>query len=253
LAVPAKRREGRGPSVSILELPCPVCGETLRHRIVHVRARGAEESATGPGAASGKGTGVTALAAGTTLEGIARCLQCRTPHPFSLRPRPLEPVWVVVSLGPVSERHRIHLPADRRLELGETLRVGGRPVRLSRLEGPQGRNLAHARPADLVTLWAVTDDELSLRVSVLQGARTIPLHLTVRADDEVRVGDEHTVEGNEPFRIVGLRGRGKTFHLDGDALPAREVQRVYARWARTPPGGKRSWTRSREMPSAWQT
>lgn len=220
------------PRIHVLDLPCPTCGETLRHRVLHVKE--------GAGGTSARG-------APGPLEGIARCAKCHTSHPFVLRPRRLQRVSVIVSEGPESVRKVIELPADRLLELDGTLRVGGRPVRIARIEGSMARNLPRALPSRIVALWTVPTDELHLRLSVIEGARTRPFHLMVRGDQEIRVGDVVRLEGEE-IEITGIRGRGRTFQDPGESLPAREVQRIYARSARSPPGGKRAWSRSREMP-----
>ncbi|MDE1819815.1 MAG: hypothetical protein KGJ23_02355 [Euryarchaeota archaeon] len=226
-----KDEAGAGPAtarLNILELPCPNCGEVLRHRVLHVKGHA---KAPAPG----------------TLEGIARCMRCHTSHPFGVSPRVLDRVSVMVSEGPQSLRSHVDLPADRVLDLEGTLRVDGRPVRIARIEGREARNLPRARPRDIVALWTVPTDELHLRLSVVEGARTRPLHLLVPGRHELRVGDVLEVEG-ENIEITGLRGRGRTFHDPGAMLPAREVQRIYGRTARTPPGGKRAWSRSRETP-----
>ncbi len=214
------------PRVNVLDLPCPTCGETLRHRVLHVKEGAARSEARGNSR--------------SPLEGIARCAICHTSHPFVLQPKTLCPVSVIVSEGPESVRTDVDLPEDRLLELDGTLRVNGRPVRISRIEGPMARNLPRARPSQVVALWTVPTDELHLPLSVVEGSRTRPLHIMARGDQEIRVGDVlHLEAEGESVEITGVRGRGRTFQDLGDALPAREVQRIYARSARRPPGGRR--------------
>lgn len=226
------RRGSSTARVSVLELPCPSCGEKLRHRVLHVKGGS-------PGAEGGGAPG--------RLEGIARCARCHTAHPFLLEAKQLRAVPVIVSEGPESFREEVPLPEDRTLELDGTLRVSGRPVRITRIEGPMARNLHRARPSQVVAVWTVPTDELTLRVSLVEGARTRSFHLTVKGDQELRVGDQFRVEG-ETVEITGLRARGRTYRELGDVLPAREVQRIYGRSTRTPPGGRSAWRRSREMP-----
>jgi uncharacterized Zn finger protein len=218
-----------GPSsaLSIVRIPCPVCGVVERHRVVHVRP-------------SRKG-------GSKRLEGIARCSRCRTSHPFTLEPPVRARVRVIVSEGPVSARHHLSLPKDRRLAVGEPLTVEGRPVVIRRLEGPQDRSLTSGFPRDVVSVWAVPTDQAHVRLSLLRGAKVTPLHLLLPPDQELRVGGIISL-GEEQVMIVGLRGRGHTFHDSGTVLRASEVQRAYVRRAETPPGGRRAWTRSRVMP-----
>ncbi len=221
--------------IQTLELLCPSCNEVLRHRVVHVRA--------GPEGEARRG-------GGGPLQGIARCSRCHLPHPFSIAPKTLHRVSVVVSEGPESVHTDLELPPEKMLELDGTLRVHGRPVRISRIEGPQARNLYRSLPEGIVTLWTVPTDELHLRVSVLERDRTRPLHLLAKGDQEFAVGDELRID-EERLEIVGLRGRGTTLREIGESLEAREVQRIYARSARStrmPPGGRSAWRRSRVTP-----
>lgn len=220
------------PGVHSLDLPCPTCGEVLRHRVLHVRGSAPPSSPK---------------AKRTPLEGVARCLRCRTTHPFTLTPRLLSTVTVIVSDGPRSRRTSISWPPERRIDGETTLRLFGRPVRVARIEVAEQRSAASALPSEIVALWTVPTDVVHLNVSLREGARTLPLHYSVKADVPLRVGGTFRVEG-EPFEIVGLRGRGRTFHEPGEELPAREVQRVYARRAERPPGGRRAWTSSRVIP-----
>lgn len=229
--------EGRGhrssSALSIVEIPCPTCGRVERHRVVHLRG--------GPSSSTGR------RGPRPRIEGVARCLRCRTSHAFVLEPRPRTRVNVILSEGPVSSRHVLSIPASRILAVGDPLTVGGRPAEIHRLEGPQARSLARGTPKELVAIWTIPTDQAHVRLSLLRGATVKPLHLLLPPDQELRVGDLLSL-GEEQVMIVGLRGRGHTTHEPGAALPAREVQRAYVRRAETPPGGSRPWTRSRVMP-----
>lgn len=154
---------------------------------------------------------------------------------------------MIVSEGPVSSRHVISLPSGRTLTVGDPLTIAGRPVEVRRLEGPQERSLPRGKPADIVTVWTVPTDQAHVRISLLRGPRVVPLHLLLPPEQELRIGQVLTL-GEEDVMIVGLRGRGKTWHAPGDSLRASETQRAYVRRAETPPGGSSAWTRSRVIP-----
>lgn len=227
----------RASSLSLIEIMCPTCGKVERHRVVHVRS-----GPTGKSASSSK-----SLASSRRVEGVARCLHCRTSHSFVLEPRPRARLSVIVSEGPLSDRHTISIPRSRTLTVGDPLTVAGRPVEIRRLEGPQDRSLPRGRPEDIVTVWTVPTDQAHVRISLLRGARVTPLHLLLPPEQELRVGQRLSL-GEEEVMIVGLRGRGRTWHDPGATLRASETQRAYVRRAETPPGGSSDWTRSRVMP-----
>jgi len=99
------------------------------------------------------------------------------------------------------------------------------------------------------TVWARSDEGAVVPVSVVEGHRTRSERVAVPHGTMLGVGDPLHLE-EESVEIVGLRARGRTWRRPGDAFPADEVTRVYARRSSMPPAGRSPWRRDRDNPSS---
>lgn len=222
-----------GPPLSVVELSCPLCGETGMHRVLHVRPFRAPRDKPGGGVPS--------------LEGVARCPSCRGTHPFRVTSTPQVRVRGVLSEGSRSHPFWVERPLGTRFELGESLKVDGRPLRIVRLELNTGASAELAKAESIRALWTIPDDRIWVRLSWPRGAKTLALRHEVDANAHLAVDDLIHVEGKR-LVIVGLRVGMKTYDRPGSGAAARDVTRVYVRRAETPPVGRRDWMRSRETP-----
>ena len=208
---------------------CEQCGADTPHRIFRVR-RG------GPG---GRGA----------LEGVARCRQCRTTHPFESRPSVRTQVSLIVSDGPTSGRTILSLPPETRLEVGAPLPEHVEPLIVRRIDPRSGSVRSGAPAREVATVWATRDVGAIVKVSIIEGRLTRPGRIVVPPETVLEVGGFFTID-REQFSISALRARGKTWRLPGDAFPAGEVQRIYGRRTETPPAGRSDWRSDRSIPSS---
>jgi uncharacterized Zn finger protein len=224
---PGGEPPGRPGALGSGVLFCENCGKETPHRLLRVKP------------ASG--------ASPTHVTGTARCRVCRWTHPFtSTREAAVEVALIVSELGR-SDRRRIALPGRRVVRVGETVAEAEVPLRITRIEVGPGRSASSSPVSGVRTLWAVRADETIVPVSVVQGARTSPHLLRVPPSSRLEVGALITVDG-ERVVIVGLRARGRTWRIVGDAFAASEVQRAYGRRMLRPPAGRRDWRTDRAIP-----
>lgn len=217
-----------GPLGSAL-LYCEPCGTETPHRIFRVRR----------GARAGRGV----------LEGVARCRQCRTTHPFESRPEVRTELTVIVSDGPRSTRERASLPPDAVLRLGAPIPGLEETILVRRLDTRDGKVRSGERVAQVTTVWATRDLGTVVRVSVIEGRLTRPSRIVVPPETSFEVGGEVKVEG-EMLTISALRAQGHTWRLPGDRFPAADVQRLYGRRTDRPPAGRSAWSSDRSIPSS---
>src|ERR1700690_4266887 len=90
---------------------CEVCGRTTPHRILRL------EGGSLPGA-------------GGTVQGTARCRECRLTHPFRAEPARYVTLRLVVSDGPRSVASTVEIPVGRVLRVGSNLPESDPPPRL---------------------------------------------------------------------------------------------------------------------------
>lgn len=222
----SERLASAGPALHSARLRCEVCGGETPHRILYLEHRG-------PGAKA------------TAVRGVARCRSCGLSHPFvSELPRTGE-VWLIVSEGPRSERHRVTLPADRKVQVGTGVPDSSEPLVIHKIEDHQGRPVSTGRIRDVGTIWAVRDTGPFVQYSLIQGRITRAGRLPMAPDAMLEVGSTIRLP-TASATIVGLRARNHTWRRDGDRFPAGEVQRLYARRTERPPAGRIDWSTDRE-------
>ncbi len=219
---------GPGPSLHSASIRCDACARETTHRILHVDGR-------------------TRSSRPRTLSGIARCRECGLSHRFvSTAPRQAE-TWLIVSDGARSERRRITLPADRRLQVGSGVPESDEELVIHRLDDPQGRAAPTRRAWETATVWAVRSVGSTVPFSFIEGRITRSGRLPVSVDTLLEVGAPIRLPTTTAV-IVGLRARNQTWRRPGDRFPAAEVQRLYARRTLRPPGGSNDWSSDRPTP-----
>lgn len=169
------------------------------------------------------------------VRGIARCRECRWTHPFESAAAGRVKLTQILSVGRVSERSQIELPAHRSLQVGSGLPGSSGRIRIQRIDTRDGQQVPSASTDDIATVWVVQDVGAIVPVSIVEGRRTRAARLIVPRRTRYAVGDRVTVASIR-LEIVALRARGKTWRRPGDAFDAEEVQRVYGR--RVPLGSR---------------
>ena len=223
--MPEARPRRSAPAVRSSVLFCEVCGEETPHRILRFAAEG-----------SG------------TVSGTARCGQCRWTHAFRQEVPSARPVWVVRSDGERSTRERRDVPGESVVEVGARLPGLEAKETVRKIELHDGRTPTVARPVEIATVWTAVERH-DIPVSLITGRETVPVRWTPLPGAIITVGDPLTVDGSSTF-VVGFRGRGRSWRRSGDALPAEEVTRIYARRIANPPAGRSRWSSSNAMPSS---
>jgi len=212
-------------------LPCEVCGAETPHRILHLEGRG-----PGPKA--------------SVVRGVARCRTCGLSHPFVSTVPTTADVWLIVSDGPRSERKRITLPADRKLQLGTGVPESSEPLEIHKLEDRAGKPLSVGRVRDVHTVWTVRKSGPNVLYSLVEGRRTQAGRLPIAPGTMLEVGSTIQLP-TTVATIVGLRARSQTWRQPGDRFAAEEVQRVYARRGERPPAGSSDWSNDRDTPRSF--
>jgi len=208
---------------------CESCGRETMHRILQLDR--------------------SSRAGADAVRGTARCRECRWTHQFvSARPATTA-VEAIFSSGERSERHRLELPSAGPIRVGEPLEGGPSGTVVRRIDLLSGTAVREAAAREVRTVWLVEDRPPSLRVAVIDGARSTTERVALDRAVRLEVGGSiRTAMGL--MAIVGLRARSRTWRRPGDAFPAGEVTVVYARRTVRPPAGKRPWRRERETPSS---
>jgi uncharacterized Zn finger protein len=183
------------------------------------------------------------------LRGIARCKECRLTHPFdSVNGEEVERT-LILSAGADSERRTVRLPRFAELGVGAGLPGFEPPAVVRKIDLANGDTAPRARANDVTTIWAVQDTGAVVRVSLVEGARTLPSTVRLPHGTELEVGAGLNVDGTRT-EIVALRANGHTWRRPGDRFPSEEVDRAYVRRTAMPPAGRSDWSRSRARPSS---
>lgn len=221
-------RPGGPPAgrVQAATLLCEVCGLATPHRILR-----------------------STVSRDGSIQGIARCRQCRSTHPFNAPAARTSDLQVIVSDGRTSTPQRRTLPVDTVLTRGELYPGAPSPWRVQRLDGTNGRSPRQASAGRVATVWVVLDRGAEIPVSLVEGRRTRPLLLQAPPTQVLGIGDPVIVDGLS-VTIVAMRAGGRTWRQFGDRFPAAEIARLYTRRTVSPPAGRSAWSRDRGRSSS---
>jgi uncharacterized Zn finger protein len=208
------------PAIAAADLYCESCDRETPHRVLRVL----------PGRAT-KGV----------VRGIARCRVCQWTHPFESRGEATDEVALVLSDGGRSAASRIRLPAHRRVLVGSGLAGQDPRVRVRRIDRTDGTSVPEARAEEIATVWATREPDPFVKVSIVQGRRTVTDRLPVPRPTEFEVGARVLLD-RRPLWIAALRARGHTWRRVGDRFPSDEVNRLYLRTTEIPPAGSNDWS-----------
>jgi uncharacterized Zn finger protein len=223
-------RAGDPRAVHSAEIFCESCQRPTTHRILRLDP----PSSKGPVG---------------TIQGVARCRECRLTHRFRTEtPRPVD-IDLIVSEGPRSARQRIQLARRLRLSVESEVPELAERYRILRIDSTEGRRVPSAWSEEVATLWVTNEVGALVPVSIVEGRRTRSLRVQFSPEARIAVATAVTIE-DQSYEVSAVRARGHTWRELGDGFPAREVVRLYVRRTFTPPAGRRAWSRDREIPNS---
>jgi len=204
---------------------------------------GAERVAVAcPGCSPAEPTAHEVLSTGGGLFTV-RCGECGQVHKEAPPSEETVERTVVISQEGESTTAALSMPAEEPVAVGEEFVVDTEEailgVRVTAVEvGPEERVEA-AEPRDVETIWTRAVDNVTVDVTLhpTDGSHdgTRSLEVPVPGDHEFTVGETESF-GDEEFEVEGLVVREDatgypTRKLDrrGDAVPAKDLARVYAR------------------------
>lgn len=186
-----------------MKIFCPECGRTEVHEVLS-RARG---------------TRVRCTACGTV----------RVEPPKKERP-PLK-VKAIVSEEETSRVCTIELEHDEACAIGDHhVAACGEEYIAVEVSGIERglRRVRKARAKDITTLWTRKIEQVSVRVSVHGGKKTVPVLIDVPGEEPFVVGEVYR-KGNRRFRIAIIRLRdGNSLRITGQKALARTIKRIFA-------------------------
>lgn len=164
---------------------------------------------------------------------LSRCALCGTVHrtPKELPPR-IRPVKTIVSRGSVSMVCSTELPEADEVAVGDHLvsecgeDVFG--VEVASIEAG-GRRVARARVPEITALWTRGIEQVSVKFSVHDGWKTIPLLYESDGEEPFVIGETFRI-GTKRFRITHIKLRdGAMLRKEGWRTVAKRIRRIYGR------------------------
>ena len=194
-----------------------------------------------PACATGTETAHEVLARGG--QATVRCADCGHVHKTTLARDASVERRIVVSQDGESEAAFIDVPPDETLSVGEEFLVetdaAVLTARITALETTDGARLEEAPAEAVKTVWsrAVGNVAVNLTLHPKDGGHdeTRSVKIQVPGDEAFVVGETHEY-GSEAFTVERLLVRDDAtgydregYDYDGDAAPAKDIKRVYAR------------------------
>ncbi len=176
-------------------------------------------------------------------DATVRCTDCGHVHKVDLSEDPTVERRVIVSQDGESFEAHVEAPPAETVAVGEEFLLetdeAVLTVRITSLEVADDARVEEAAVEDVRTFWtrAVGNVSVDLTLHPTDGAHdeTAALTIHVPGDEEFVVGESREY-GDEEFTVEGIHLRddavGYDFDKldhDGDAVPAKDVNRVYAR------------------------
>ncbi len=226
----ASPRPGDPRAVHSAEIFCETCQRPTTHRVLRLDPP-ATKGAIG------------------TIQGVARCRECRLTHRFRTEsPRPID-IDLILSEGARSTRKRIQLARRTRLSVEAEVPDLEERYRILRIDTRAGPRSQSAWSEDVATLWVTNEIGALVPVAIVEGRRTRSLRVQFPPETRLAVAGAVEIEDRE-YEVSAVRARGHTWRDLGDGFAAREVVRLYVRRTLTPPAGSKAWSREREIPSS---
>jgi uncharacterized Zn finger protein len=185
-----------------ISLWCPVCEEEREHEVLK----------------EGREPTVRCTACGHTHRGVPKAENIRA-------------VKTIVSSGQDSRVCTTELDTEEVYRTGETVVVDCegdiQSVEITGIETKE-RRIERAKGSLIQTLWTRAVQEVTVKISLHEGRRTIPLYLDARGIEEFEVDREYHA-GKRTFRISHIKLRNDRFlRRTGEKAPARNIKRIYA-------------------------
>jgi len=175
-------------------------------------------------------------------QATVRCTECDHVHKTRIEREQTATIDVVVSQGGESTTATADVPVEETLSAGDEFvletDVAIMTVRITSLELDEGGRSESATAEDVATIWTrdVGNVEVDVTLHPKEGVddETRSVAVPVPGDREFTVGETAEI-GDEEFTVEQLLPRDDAgYDLDqlerpGDALPAKDCKRVYAR------------------------
>lgn len=176
-------------------------------------------------------------------DATVRCTECGHVHKVDLSEASTVDRRVIVSQDDESFEARVDAPPDETVAVGEEFVLETDEavftVRITSLEVEGDARVREASVEEVRTFWtrAVGNVSVDLTLHPTDGSHdeTTALTIHVPGDEEFVVGETHTYADQE-FTVEGIHVRDDALGYDfdkldhaGDAVPAKDVKRVYAR------------------------
>lgn len=182
---------------------CPDCDDVTEHTILKGRM--------------GKGN----------ITGTFRCEDCGRIFSDTVRiPKQFE-VPVLFSDGEFTEKTVTMLEDDEIIAIGDEFYLDdGRRVCVTFMDVESGAKVRKVRATKIKKLWVKQFDVLSVKISVNDNRRTIPLRIDAEPDDEFIVG---SILSFENFNAMIHAIKTKTGLVRKGSAESREIRRIYAK------------------------
>lgn len=192
---------------SAVTTACPQCGEDTLHTVLHGRA------STSGGA--------------FTFQGTVECVECGRVHQATVKePAPIE-VPVIISQGQTSRKLRMGLAPDDEISVGEIIVVEGKNCKVTGVQAKEHQRwVDYAAVADIMTLWVVDFEDLTVGFAINMGHKTITKSLSAKPDQEFTIGQEHLFGR---LRVTVHAIKTNDHMLKRGTAEASEIVRVFAK------------------------
>jgi Uncharacterized archaeal Zn-finger protein len=181
---------------------CPVCEETREHEILK-----------------------------DAHEPTVRCTVCAHIHRIAPEAETGLPVRTIVSTGKESRVCTTELDREETYRTGDTVVVEcGEEVQSVEITGieTEARRTERAKGSLICTLWTRAIHEVTVKISLHDGRKTIPLYFNAKGIEEFEVNREYTA-GPRRFWISHIKLRNDRFlRREGEKALAKDIKRIYA-------------------------
>jgi len=161
------------------------------------------------------------------ITGTFRCEECHRVFSDTIRIPKSFDVPVLFSDGEVTEKTQTQLESDEIVAVGDEFYLDdGRRVCVTYMDVEDGSRVKRSQATKIRKLWVKQFDVISVKVSINDNRRTIPLRIDAEPDDEYSVGmtlsfDDFDAEVHAIKTKTRLVRRG--------SAEAREIRRIYGK------------------------
>ena len=162
--------------------------------------------------------------------GTVQCQDCKAVHHVEIPPEKPCMVPMVLSEGEISRKVAIEFGRNEEVLVNDEIFFEEHNILITSIESG-ARRVRRCGACDISRLWALTFDDVKVKISIVKGSVTASEVIDALPEAEYAVGDILEV-GRKKVVVTKIKTAKSMVYREGKPVKARGIRRMYARIVR---------------------